>query len=100
MDGAGELVTTTMESNVVEKAKTSLSGLETVRARAKRQAQVKFTKAAETEEREQATRSSLQKLRTLKSKSCDEPYADEELAAPENVFARAWDWFQRSIGNR
>lgn len=80
-------------------AKETNKGLDTVRARAKRQSSVRLNKAESDEC--QIPRSSLQKIRTLKSLSREMELEMAECPVENmNVIASMWDWFQRSIGNR
>lgn len=81
-------------------ARETNKGLDTVRARAKRQSSVRLNKTESDEC--QIPRSSLQKIRTLKSLSREMELerASECPVENMNVIASMWDWFQRSIGNR
>lgn len=81
-----------METNTADKPRVSATGLDSVRAKAKKQNLVKLNRAADKDA------ASLQNIRLLKSKAWDGN--DVELMPDPNVFSNAWDWFQRAIGNR
>jgi hypothetical protein len=68
-------------------------------ARSQRQHAVRLSKP---ESQDGLGRTSLQKIRTLKSleNEVDTEMTDEELLEEVSVVGRVWDWFQRSIGNR
>ena len=71
--------------------------LESVRNRARNHNQVRLSRNSGDE---RDVSNSLQKIRTLKSL---EGEVRDELDRPiedVNIFARLWDWFQRTIGNR
>jgi hypothetical protein len=72
--------------------------LNSVRERALRQNKVRLHKA---EPDTDLPRNSMQKIRTLKSLANEAEREMEDVPAVDfNVLSRAWDWFQRSIGNR
>jgi hypothetical protein len=91
-----------MESDLIFKPTETTSGLDTVRARAKKQHSVRLSKAAAASDQCQIPRTSLQKIRTLKSLAAEveDELAEEPPVSHESMLSRAWDWFQRSIGNR
>lgn len=86
-----------METNLESRPKTSQSGLDTVRERAKKQSKVRFPKS----ENHGDVRSSLQKIKTLKSRAAEAEEIDEECPRVNMTpLGRVWDWFLRTIGNR
>jgi hypothetical protein len=88
-----------MEANLTHKSNDTNKGLDTVRARAKKQNSVRLSKGEPDEC--QIPRVSMQKMRTLKSLSQEAQREMEDLPQENmSVVASAWDWFQRTIGNR
>lgn len=92
-----------METNLLTVAgttatpKTSLTGLDTVRAKARRQHSVSLKR--ESENGENSGRNSHQKIKTLKSLAAGEEVLNER-SCEGSLIERAWDWFLRAIGNR
>lgn len=87
-----------MMETTKENPKSTSRGMNSVRERALRQNQVRLHRA---EPESDLPRTSLQKIRTLKSLATEAEREMEELPpATDGMFDRVWDWFQRSIGNR
>jgi hypothetical protein len=90
-----------MESDLTMKPIETNRGLDTVRARAKRQHSVRLSKPASASDECQLPRTSHQKIRSLKSLASEAENEMEEPPVDETgMLNRIWDWFQRSIGNR
>jgi hypothetical protein len=87
-------------ADTVDKSRaiSSGGGLDSVRAKARMQRNVRLNKTEHITECQLQEKDSLQGIRTLKRKAAEE--YTEECKPAMTRFEALWDWFQRSLGNR